>query len=385
MCVCYGCESDAAVRRAVVRMRGMVQLQAGLSGAITVARVAYMLVFGYLALRLRGPFLTREQRDVLVGQWCRDMLGVLGIKLSPAGGLPAQGEARGMLVVANHVSWVDTLAIRAMVPCGFLAKASLQGWPIIGPLIALSGGVFVQRGNPFDLQRALADMREALEAGRSICVFPEGTTTDGTSVGPFTTLVFELAVRHRVAVVPVGVRYLQHGIPTRVPAWVGDEAFLPSLLRIATAPGLEVCVVTGDRLGETDQRLHAAEAARHAIAALLRVPLAPEPTPATLAVVPGPVDPRAAEIDEAVRRWIADYRKLPVRDVADHATLRSLGVDSLALLDMILALEARLALRLDESRLDLTARATVVELVAAMVRCEVASAGELPARVTMPV
>jgi len=86
-----------------------------------------------------------------------------------------------------------------------------------------------------------------------------------------------------------------------------------------------------------------------------------------------------------VRRWIADHRKLPVREVADHVSLRSLGVDSLSILDMILALEARLDLRLDESQLELTSRATVLELVAAMIRCEVRSAGELPARVTMPV
>lgn len=347
------------------------------------ARVAGLLVIGYVRVRWVSPFLVPEQRDAVVRQWCLDMLRVLRIRLS-IHGRPIE-SSDGALVIANHVSWVDTLAIRALMPCGFLAKASLQGWPVIGPLIERTGGLFVQRGNPFDLRRVLDDMREALKAGQSICVFPEGTTTDGTSVGSFTTLAFELTARHDVPVLPLGLQYLQHGRPSRVPAWVGDEAFLPSLFRIATTPGLEVRVVAGERLASSNERRRAADEARRAVGELLSVPLAPGPAAAAATTGSAPEDERAADLADTVRQWIAADRKLALHDVADHAPLCAFGVDSLSILDLLQDLEVRTGFRVDESRLDLSSRTTVPGLVAAMLRGEVRAAGEPPARATLPV
>lgn len=343
----------------------MATPRSSFAGAAVGLRIAWLLVTGYLLVRAVWPRMSPAARADSVRRWCCRVLRALGIDLVASGGaVPTRGP-RGMLLVANHVSWVDAIAIHALMPCGFLAKDSLRGWPIVGDLIARTGGVFVRRGNPFDLQRALDAIDAALAAGQSICVFPEGTTTDGSGVLPFFTLVFELAAQRGADVVPIGVRYLQAGAPSRIPAWVGDEAFVPSLFRIAAAGELAVEVIVGDRLDRAPERQIAAERARHAVAHLLGVPLrqdcelqSGEETSA--------LDARAAAIATAVRAWIATDRKVEARRVADRASLRSLGIDSLSILRMVVELEQLLGLRVDESKLDVSSRATVLELSAAM-------------------
>lgn len=351
----------------------MSALRTWVASAIVLPRIARRLVSGYLLIRWIWPFMGQRAREASVQRWCRGVLRVLGMELMTTGQPLPPSDREGLLLVANHVSWVDAVAIHALVPCGFLAKASLRGWPIIGKLIARTGGVFVQRGNPFDLQRALDTMAAEIAAGRSICVFPEGTTTCGTSVASFATLSFELSAQHGVGVLPVGVRYRQHGQPTQLPAWVGDDAFLPSLVRIAAAKGLTVELVIGARLAPLADRALAAEQARAAVAALVGVPLSMAPGGAPDAVPPNVenvASPQFSRIAEAVRAWIATERKLAPPQISDAASLRSLGIDSLAILRMMLELEERLGLRVDESKLELSSHATVLELSAAVARSE---------------
>lgn len=348
----------------------MSAVRTWIASAIVLARIARRLVSGYLLVRWIWPFMDQRAREASVQRWCRSVLRVLGMELVTTGQPLPTGE--GLLLVANHVSWVDAVAIHALVPCGFLAKASLRGWPIIGKLIERTGGVFVQRGNPFDLQRALDTMAAELAAGRSICVFPEGTTTYGTSVASFATLSFELAARRGVGALPMGVRYRQHGRPTQLPAWVGDEAFLPSLIRIAGADGLAVEVIVGERLAPLADRALAAEQARAAVAALVDVPLSAAPVVETDPAAPTmeTTSPQFSRVAEAVRAWIAAERNLAPPQISDVASLRSLGIDSLAILRMMVELEERLGLRVDESKLELSSHATVLELSAAVARSE---------------
>jgi 1-acyl-sn-glycerol-3-phosphate acyltransferase len=340
---------------------------------IVLVRIARRLVSGYLLIRFVWPFMDQRGRDESVQRWCRSVLRVMRIELSAPGRPFPVRDGEGLLLVANHVSWVDTVAIHALVPCGFLAKASLRGWPIVGHLIDRTGGVFVERGNPFALQRALDAMALAIAGGRSICVFPEGTTTHGTSVASFSTLVFELSARRGVGVLPIGVRYLDHGLPTQVPAWVGDEAFLPSLYRIAASDALSVEVIVGERLAPAADRLLAAEQARARVAAMVGVPLSTDASVESadsVTWVDDETSSRVSGIAEAVRNWIAEERKTSAAEIADLASLRSLGIDSLSILNMVIDLEKRMGLRVDESKLELSSHATVRELSAALARCE---------------
>jgi acyl carrier protein len=182
-----------------------------------------------------------------------------------------------------------------------------------------------------------------------------------------------LSAQRGVGVLPIGVRYLEHGQPTRVPAWVGDEAFLPSLYRIAASDALAVEVIVGDGLAPAKDRALAAEQARARVAALVGVPLSMDGAVVPvndMACAEDIADPRVSHIAGAVRNWIAQERNMSTAEIADLAALRTLGIDSLSILRMVVDLEARSGLRVDESRLELSSHATVIELSAALARCE---------------
>lgn len=116
------------------------------------------------------PFVPARRRGALVRWWARRVLRALGIRRVVRGSLPR----RGALLVANHVSWVDTLAILAHTPARLVAKREVRGWPVIGALAAAGGSLFLDRSRPRTLPSTVADVAAALRAGSAVAVFPEG-------------------------------------------------------------------------------------------------------------------------------------------------------------------------------------------------------------------
>jgi 1-acyl-sn-glycerol-3-phosphate acyltransferase len=132
-----------------------------------------------------------------------------------------------VVVVANHVSYLDPLVVSSLVPCLSVAKRETRSWPIIGPGMAGLGVLFVDRGDPYSGALVLRRALRALRNGTAILNFPEGTTSDGACVGPFHRGAFGLARLAGVPVVPARVTYDD----TRV-HWFGGEAFAPHYARL---------------------------------------------------------------------------------------------------------------------------------------------------------
>lgn len=229
-----------------------------------------------LALLVLLPLLTRRLRPVAGRLWARGLLRALGVRLRLVGRLPD----RAALLAANHVSWLDTLAILAVSPARLLAKQEIRGWPVIGALARVGGTLFIDRDRPRTLPGTVADVAAALRAGHQIAVFPQATTTCGTagratSAGrcssgaprpaPFRPALFQAALDAEVPVVPLTLTYHFAGrtgtppagpadlapvdpapagpVPTSVAAFIGDEALWPSVRRVL---GLRDLVVTLD-------------------------------------------------------------------------------------------------------------------------------------------
>ncbi|WBB98111.1 MULTISPECIES: lysophospholipid acyltransferase family protein [unclassified Solwaraspora] len=229
-----------------------------------------MLAAGLVLLVLL-PLLTRRLRPVAGRLWARGLLRTLGVRLRLVGRLPV----RAALLAANHVSWLDTLAILAVTPARLLAKREIRGWPVIGALARVGGTLFIDRDRPRTLPGTVADVAAALRAGHQIAVFPQATTTCGTagratSAGrcssgaprpaPFRPALFQAALDAEVPVVPLTLTYhfacpartppagpagaVPAGpVPTSVAAFIGDEALWPSVRRVL---GLRDLVVTLD-------------------------------------------------------------------------------------------------------------------------------------------
>jgi 1-acyl-sn-glycerol-3-phosphate acyltransferase len=171
---------------------------------------------GRAAIRRRAEVLQRQVRELSADHRLRVAL---------RGRLP-DGPC---VIVANHVSWLDVIALVPLGPMMPVAKAEIGRWPLLGAAVRALGVAMVDRGNAWSGALALRQGLRALETGVSVLGFPEGTTTTGhEELRPFKRGLFGLARIAGVPVVPLRIDY-----DSDEAAWVGDAAFLPHYLRVA--------------------------------------------------------------------------------------------------------------------------------------------------------
>jgi 1-acyl-sn-glycerol-3-phosphate acyltransferase len=234
----------------------------------------------------------------LVRSYCRASCAILGVEVT-ADGQPFR--ACPTLYVANHVSYLDVLILGALLDAAFIAKLEVAGWPLFGQLGRLTGTLFVRRHwrEAPGQCRALA---ARLEAGQSLVLFGEGTSTDGLAVRRFKTSLLSVMEAGRldrpaaVQAVTLAFCCLRDGTPIDrrncdLYAWHGDAGFLPRLWGVVRADGLRVRVTidapflswgvqSRKVLGAQLQAVVAARLAQQLEAEPgLRPGLAPEPQP----------------------------------------------------------------------------------------------------------
>lgn len=201
-------------------------------------------------------------------------LRVLGVRVRVRGAVP---QGTPVLVVANHVSWLDVYALNCLLRARFVAKREVRDWPLAGSMVAAFGALFIKRGCPRDAARVRDQITAGLRRGERIVVFPEGTTSDGTTLHRFYPALFQSAVDAGAMVQSVAIRYLDdHGEPIDAAAFVDDMTFGASLLRIAAAPRITAelhFAPPRSAVGRTRREL--ASESQNWIAAQLALPSAP--------------------------------------------------------------------------------------------------------------
>jgi 1-acyl-sn-glycerol-3-phosphate acyltransferase len=209
------------------------------AGAWRIARAVVHMLHGALICAFVFPFLGAVPRLQRVGWWSAKLLRLLGIALESRG-TPHGGAT---LVVANHISWLDILAINAVHPARFVSKADVRAWPLIGWLVACGGTLFIERERKRDALRVVHQVADALKAGQTIAVFPEGTTSLGDGLLPFHANLLQAAISTETPVQPVALRFADaaHEVSAAA-AYVGDTHLLESLWAIVTATGLRAQV-----------------------------------------------------------------------------------------------------------------------------------------------
>ena len=205
------------------------------------SRTVLHVLHGMLIVALRWPSLDAAARHRRIAWWAGKLLQVLGIRID------AQGSFRpgASLLVANHVSWLDILAVHAVCPqARFVSKADVKHWPLLGWLVASAGTLFIERERKRDALRVVHQMAEALRAGDTVAVFPEGTTGTGHALLPFHANLLQAAIATGTPVQPVALRYSEPGQAVSTAAgWVGETTLVQSLWRVASAQGLVVLVM----------------------------------------------------------------------------------------------------------------------------------------------
>ena len=203
---------------------------------------------GWLLITLWFPRWPQQRREATVQDWSRRMLRILGVPLQVEGRPPAQGP---VLLVANHISWLDILVLNAARYCRFVSKADVRHWPVIGTLATGGGTLYIEREKRRDAMRVVHHMAESLQAGETLAVFPEGTTGDGRELLPFHANLVQAAVATGAPVQPVGLAYvdLASGAPSDGPLYLDEDTLLSSVWRTLAGPPF----VANVRFGEPEQ------------------------------------------------------------------------------------------------------------------------------------
>jgi 1-acyl-sn-glycerol-3-phosphate acyltransferase len=198
-------------------------------------RLFLHLLKGLAIMRFLAPRMSVARLGLFRQRWSMQMLKMLGVRLrAQSVALPAR-----TLIVSNHISWLDIFVINAVTQTHFVCKDDIRKWPCIGWLVASTGTIFISRSSRKDAARTARALIERLQQDERVAFFPEGTTTNGSELLPFTAALFDAASPAQASVVPMSLRYLdEQGRRSLAPAYDGDVSFMECLRAIVKAPGV---------------------------------------------------------------------------------------------------------------------------------------------------
>ena len=174
--------------------------------------------------------------QTLTHWWLRHLDRYLGLRIYQYGSPPKHPA----FYVGNHISFLDILVVRSITPLNFISKNAVRYWPIIGYISSAIGTIFIKRGKHSRVARVIDSVSDALKRGRSVMVFPEGTTTHGRQPRKFHSGLFQAAINSNTQIQTVAIRYIRNGELDRDAAYVDDDNLLKTLYRIMKRAKTEV-------------------------------------------------------------------------------------------------------------------------------------------------
>ena len=216
-----------------------------LTGCWRMLRILGHILAGLWIAAVRLPRQQPAQQSAQVQAWALALLGHAGITLEIRGRPPITGP---VLLVSNHISWLDIPVMHAARHCRFVSKSDVQDWPLIGTLATAAGTLYIERSSRRDALRMVHLMRDALNANEVLAVFPEGTTGDGRTLLAFHANLLQAAVSADAPVQPVGLRFVDKasGQTSYAPSYIGDETLIGSIWRTLCAPPIAAVVHYGE-------------------------------------------------------------------------------------------------------------------------------------------
>jgi 1-acyl-sn-glycerol-3-phosphate acyltransferase len=198
-------------------------------------RVGVLLGRGLFTVRRLSVTTPSAHREAQIQKWACAVLQALGVQVRLQGAIQP-----GLLLVANHVSWLDVIVLQSLCPqARFVAKADVLRWPVIGRLAQGAGTLFVQRDRPRMAARIVSEVTSVLGSGGTVMVFPEGTTTDGVAVLPFRSSLLQAAFAGNSTAQPIALRYSE-GTLSISPSvrYLGDDSLVQSIWWLCRARGV---------------------------------------------------------------------------------------------------------------------------------------------------
>jgi len=197
------------------------------------------------------------------------------------------GEAssgRPTLMVANHISWTDIVALGSAADVTFVAKREVGQWPFVGMMANLQRTIYADRTRRSETRRTASAMGRHMASGNSVLLFAEGQSDIGTHVLPFRSALIG-AAQHAmieagardVVIQPVTIAYTKlQGLPVSrnersLIAWIKSRSVRQNILDILSGPVKDVTIAFGTPmpLSESDNRKVVSKSAESQVRAML--------------------------------------------------------------------------------------------------------------------
>ncbi len=192
--------------------------------------ISYAIIF--LAFYPNSPANISPRQWLRIQKWHQRLLSICGISITIKGAF----QNTPCLVIANHISWIDIPAISCVVPTGFVAKAEIAKWPVIGWLTKKTACIFIERGRTGIVEQINQTISKQIHFGVNTLVFPEGTTTDGSKTKRFNYRLFKAVEHNKLPVLLLTLSY-----PNSPHAkFVGDMTFFSHLMDVLKEPETHV-------------------------------------------------------------------------------------------------------------------------------------------------
>ena len=239
---------------------------------VRLTRAVVHLFRGLATTAFVFPFAGHGSRNRMVQRWSHQLLRILAVELESAD--PDAKFPQRVVIVANHISWLDIFVLNATQPSRFIAKSDIKRWPLIGLLVGSVGTLFVDRTRRRDAARINAQIEHALAAGDVIALFPEGTTTYGRELLPFHGSLLQPVIAAGGHVLPAAIRYTHlDGSHSDAPSYVGEMSLIGSVRQLLRARRTRVRLHFGVPLSTAGRhRREVATEAHAAIRAALELP-----------------------------------------------------------------------------------------------------------------
>jgi 1-acyl-sn-glycerol-3-phosphate acyltransferase len=244
-------------------LRAVLRLAA--AGVVTL--VSYLLALAARACGIVSPRFAVRGQGWAYQLWSRACCAIFGVRVTVRGRVPEPP----FILVSNHLSYVDILVLGTQLPCVFVAKAEIDGWPIFGAICRSVNTIFIDRRMKRKLPQILSRIDESLAAGQGVVIFPEGTSWAGDRVMPFRSSLLELAMDFPAGVHHATLNYRTppgEAPPHLAVAWWGEMALGAHLREFVRLPRVEASIdfgagpLTGDDRKRLAEELHRAVAER---------------------------------------------------------------------------------------------------------------------------
>ena len=219
------------------------------------------------------PHVNQLTQSRMMQRWARKFLNILNIQLD-CHGQPPEGTIQKVLLIANHVSWLDICVLMAACPTRFVAKSEISNWPIVGLLCRKVGTLFIKRAKRRDTLRINQLIQEVLATGDRVTIFPEGTTSDGTVLYHFHASLLECAMVQDIHLYPIAISYRNMVGAISEEAAYENISLFESLQQILKQPRINASITFLQALNRREEnRRELARLTESAIAKSLGLPI----------------------------------------------------------------------------------------------------------------